>query len=57
MKFKKKIEMCRMDDGVECVQGRVDNFTPSIHCYFYRKGICNIDKKKCKIVTYERIDK
>lgn len=58
MKFKKRIEMCRHDDEVPMRLFHTnDKFKKSRDCISLDKGICLYDNKKCKIITYERIDK
>lgn len=59
MKFKKKIEMCRWDDETPMLllQRTRKAFKITRDCGYVIDGICNFDKKKCKVVVYERIDK
>lgn len=56
MKFKKKIQMCRHDEEVPMkLFHDKDKFKKAIHCVALDKGICLYDKKKCKILTYEKV--
>lgn len=58
MKFKKKIEMCRHDDKVVVAVFMNPKYSNSSrNCCHLIKNKCVIDGKKCKIITYERIDK
>ena len=56
MKFKNKIEVCRHDEVTPfiSIQKGLDLGTK---CTAYREGFCLHDNKKCKIVTYERMNK
>ncbi len=49
MKFKNKIEMCRHDAETVIRLLRDDLIKD---CSFNINGICIMDKKKCKVVTY-----
>lgn len=50
--------MCRYDDEVPMRLFHTnDKFKKSRDCISLDKGICLYDNKKCKIITYERIDK
>ena len=52
MKFKKKITVCRHDDGVLF---QVIQKTVSLNkCCSLKNGICMYDNRKCKIITYVR---
>lgn len=59
MKFKKTIAMCRHDEDVP-IKFLINNKSTTGYdknCSSFWKGECRFDNKKCKIVTYERIDK
>lgn len=56
MKFKKKIEICRHDDRVPISSFMINN-APGSHCMHNADGKCLMDKKPCKIITYERTTK
>jgi hypothetical protein len=56
MKFKKSFLVCRQDDDSPL---RAILSTPLIpgKCGFTKGKICDLDKKPCKIVKYERMAK
>ena len=58
MKFKKKIEICREDDDtpMRLFHKTQKGFKLRRDCCHVEDGICTLDKKKCKIITYVRED-
>jgi hypothetical protein len=59
MKFKKVIEMCRHDGDVPtiCILTPQKGYRQSRDCSALLNGICRFDKKKCKVIVYDRRDK
>lgn len=57
MRFSNTIETCRMDDEtpMRLFHGGKRKFKLSKNCFNLKDGICWLDKRKCKIVTYVRV--
>jgi len=58
MRFAKKFVVCRWEDEVpiRILTESTKLWRPVKDCLNYKKGQCIIDNKKCKIITYCRLD-